>query len=187
MDGRCAASSPFSPVFGALNALTTNFGALHVAMGRPSTLTLIGVIQIVVLLPALIWSGYLYGAIGIAWTYLLHVALVCLPMHYGIGLSRLKLPFSRLIGLFWRPIVATAVMYGVLATFLSRAGEGSFATLVGAVAMGGATYALTCLLLWLLAGRPDGPEKTLTDRLSLSHWISLVARRERAKGPRPAP
>ena len=174
-------------VYGGLNALTTNFAALHVAMGRPSTLTRIGIIQIIVFVPMFIGSGYAYGVIGIAWAYLLHVAIVCLPLQYGIGLSRLKLPFSRLLDLLWRPIIATAVMYGVLATFLSRAGEGSFATLVGAVAMGGATYALTCLLLWLLAGRPDGPEKTLTDRLSLSHWISLVARRERAKGPRPAP
>jgi len=163
-------------IFGGLNALTTNCGAVHLALGRPRTVTMIGIAQVAFLVPTLIWSGYYYGAIGVAWTYLASAVLVSIPLNYAVALSRLELPAKRVASLLWRPAVATAVMYVVAHQAAGQLRPG-VAALLFTVALGAAAYAVMLLCLWLVAGRPAGPEKTVADRFVLPTWRRLAVAR----------
>ena len=163
-------------IFGSLNALTSNCGALHIAMGRPSTAMAIGMAQVVVLAPTLAWSAFQYGATGVAWTYLANVALVTLPLNLVVALQRLGLSFKPLAALLWRPVAATGAMYLVTTSAVGRL-PARIDGLAGAVVLGFAVYSATLVALWLLAGRPMGPEKTLTDKFLAPTWRRLVTRR----------
>jgi O-antigen/teichoic acid export membrane protein len=164
-------------IFGSLNALQTNCCAIHYAMGRPRTLTLIGVIQLASLLPSVIWSAYSYGPLGVAWAYLINVALVIVPLNYGVALHRLRLPAHRLAALLWRPALATSAMYAIVHVWIEHAARPSVITLIAAVALGGLVYTGTLVLLWLAAGRPDGVEKTFTNKFLLAAWSRIAPAR----------
>ena len=84
------------------------------------------------------------------------------------AMRRLHLPPFALLPLLWRCVLATVVM----AVSLWSAGLGwsdsSVLKLAVAVPLGAIAYAAALFALWLLAGRPDGPEKDL---------LALVSRR----------
>ncbi|HEX3755790.1 MAG TPA: lipopolysaccharide biosynthesis protein [Rhizomicrobium sp.] len=61
---------------------------------------------------------------------------------------------------FWRPLLATAVMAGVVATVEHGMTPGPLRLCV-AVGAGAFTYAGCVMLLWAVVGCPDGPEKTV--------------------------
>jgi PST family polysaccharide transporter len=161
-------------IFGALNAVQTNCVMVHYATGHPRTVTLIGVIQILFLLPAIIWSASRYGALGIAWAYLANTALI-VPLNYAFALYRLELPVTRLLSLFWRPIIATALMFIVVRTWMVGMEPGSVRALASTVGVGAFTYTVALALLWLVSGRNTGPEKTLTERYLVPLWHRLGA------------
>jgi lipopolysaccharide exporter len=162
-------------IFGALNSLQTNCGVVHWATGHPHTLALIGFIQVILLLPAMIWATLAYGPIGMAWVYLANVVLVIVPLNYGFALHRLRLPLSRVWSVVWRPAIATCVMYLTTTAWVRQTPESSIGSLVVAVAFGAATYASILILLWLASGRPEGAEATAT-RKFLSAWQRTVDR-----------
>lgn len=161
-------------IFGALNALTTNCGAVFYALGRPKTVAVLGAIHAGLLLPAVVWSAYYYGAIGVAWAYLAVVVLI-VPVTYAVVLSYLRLSFRRVWLLLWRPGTATAVMYVVTRNWIVLGSDSTLAALLTAVAVGGATYITTVAALWLIAGRPVGPERTFMDRFFLPTWKRIVS------------
>ena len=171
-------------IFGGLNALTTNCGAVHLALGRPRTAMMIDVAHVAFLVPALIWSGYYYGAIGVAWTYLASVVLVSIPLSYAVTMARLGLPAKRVASLLWRPAVATALMYVVAYEAAERLRPG-VAALLFVVALAAATYAVALVSLWLVAGQPAGPEKTVADRFVLPTWQRFAVRRVSAPAASP--
>jgi lipopolysaccharide exporter len=161
-------------IVGALNALQTNCGNVHYAVGRPRTMTVIGGIHVAILLPLLIWGAFAYGALGIAAAYLASVALVSVPVNYAVIMRRLQLPLARMASILWRPVIATGVMYGVTVTWVGRSDAISFALLVGAIAIGVASYGTVIALAWLLSGRPEGPEATFTDKFLLPFWARIA-------------
>jgi O-antigen/teichoic acid export membrane protein len=164
-------------IFGSLNAMQTNCGSLHYAMGKPHTLTMIGVVQLVFLLPSVIWSAYHYGAVGIAWAYLLNVALVIVPLNYGVAMHRLRVPLTRMLALLWRPIAATALMYAAARLYVEHMERASLLILLSAVLIGALVYSVALVLLWLAAGRPDGVEKTFADKFLLAAWNRIAPAR----------
>jgi lipopolysaccharide exporter len=165
-------------IVGALNALQTNCGNVHYAMGRPKTMTIIGLIQVITLMPVLVWAAYRYGAVGIAAAYLGSFALVSVPVNYAVVLHRLRLPVARLLSLLWRPIIATAVMYAATKSWTGWSGNVSLVALLEAIAVGAASYGATIGILWLLAGRPEGPETTFTDKFFVPAWRRFEAARQ---------
>lgn len=77
------------------------------------------------------------------------------------AMRRLGLPLGSLGPRLWRCVLATAAM----AVVLWRSGLGwqptGLVAMAAAIALGAATYALALLGLWLLSGRPAGPERDL--------------------------
>jgi hypothetical protein len=115
--------------------------------------------------------------VGISWAYLANVALIVVPLNYGVVLRRLRLPFMRLLSLLWRPAVATVVMYGI-SRRVAHSADASVGALAMTIALGAATYGATLAALWLLAGLPKGPEKTFTDEFIVPTWGRIAALRQ---------
>jgi O-antigen/teichoic acid export membrane protein len=167
---------------GALSALQTNCIHVHYALGRPRTTTVVAAVQVAALLPTLFWGVYEAGAIGIAYAYLANNALVSAPLLYFATLRALQLPLRRLVALLWRPAIATGAMYAAVRAATESVTAPSLLALLAVIVTGALTYGAVIVALWLIAGRPVGPEKVTVDQFMVPVWrrvatkIGLVAR-----------
>jgi O-antigen/teichoic acid export membrane protein len=141
--------------------LSLHLLSAHALLGRLVGITLAGAAVRVVLLLLLIPHFGLAGAataaaIAVVLEQILMVATALRRFHVGIG---------QLMRPVWRPVLAASVMAGVLTgSGLGWSDDSGIVALTEAVAGGAATYVLTLLASWMLAGRPTGAE---TDILAL--------------------
>jgi len=168
---------------GAGTVLQTNTGSLHNALGQPRMILLTHVIQVALLLPMLLVSTLKLGLEGAAWALLAHTLVLGLPTTYWIVFRTTPVRIGDVFEASWRPVVACAVMYGVLRGFLAAVGPlpgftQSFGALLAACALGFVIYAATVLALWLLVGRPQGAEHSLIRRVQ-PLWVRLSAQGRR--------
>jgi O-antigen/teichoic acid export membrane protein len=165
-------------VVGSLNAVQSNCGNVLYAMGRPKVITFAASIHVASLVASVIWAALYYGPTGIALAYLVNTALVTVPLNYAVLLRTLKLSPRRVLSLFWRPTIGTAVMYAATLAFVAELPT-SARSLMGAILFGAAVYVVTVGLLWSIAGRPEGPEKTLVDKFLWPTWRRFLAYSQR--------
>ena len=159
---------------GAANMLQTNIPSMYGATGRPYLIALTAGIQTSLLVPMLLAAVVWFGLVGVAHAFLLHSVLLSLPIAYWIFFRNSSVR-PRDVGLAcWRPLLACAVMYPVVAWYLSWVGTQSslalqLSVLVGAVLLGALTYAVAILVLWQAAGRPAGAEQMVLEQ-ALLQW-----------------
>lgn len=121
-----------------------------------------GVANAAVLIPTAIVLTSRSGPEGAALA-LLITALGFLPLNYGVAAKFLGLTFGDIGRIFFRPAIATAVMYAAVWQLLDHLVT-TDATLVvaahlsAAIAVGVLSYAMSTLGLWVMAARPDGAE-----------------------------
>ena len=156
-------------IYGAISGLLANSQALYFAIGRPRLQALMMTVFIVVLVPAALVLTPMYAHVGAAWAYLL-AGIVAVPIGLANLCYCLQLPVSRLIGVLWRPVVATGAMVAAvsaLAAVLPAPVRLPEAALVLAleVPTGAMVYTAALAALWLAMGRPDGAESWLLDTL----------------------
>lgn len=75
----------------------------------------------------------------------------------------IRLGAGSLLGTLWRPMVATALMAGTLASLPLGAEAPALLALAGQALVGAAVYAAASLALWAAAGRPEGLESMALD------------------------
>ena len=151
---------------GASTVLQTNTGSLHNALGQPRMIALTGAVQVALLLPMLLFATFEFGLHGTAWAVLAHAFTMALPITYWIVCRTTPIRIGDVFEVCWRPVVACAVMYAAVRLLLMSfnplsAFMQSLGALLAACALGVIVYVSTSLALWLLAGRPKGPESTL--------------------------
>ena len=101
---------------------------------------------------------------------LLGTVVIMLPVNYTAVCRVLKISFREVLRAVWRPLASVGVMT-IACSWSYRALPASLATtamtirLIELVLLGGATYVLSLVSLWLLAGKPDGGERFVLDRL----------------------
>lgn len=148
--------------FGITQVMQSNAYALCLASGRGKVFTWIHAGYVAVLIPLLIvcirWRGLEGAAIGYLVT-----ALVMLPITFTIVMRILRIRIGLFLANVWRPLVSAACMFAVVVTAIRNVpSTAPIATilpaLVGAVALGAATYVGTVALLWRLARSPEGAE-----------------------------
>jgi hypothetical protein len=71
-----------------------------------------------------------------------------------------SLRFADFLSIFWRPALAAAVMAAAVHYATSGLAIAPLPRLVAGVSIGAVSYVVALLGLWLLAGRPQGPEAT---------------------------
>lgn len=156
-------------ISGSLIALNTNTGFLFLAMARPVITTMMSFFRVLMLLPAMIYFGSLYGLAGVASSILLTSIGVFLSFLILIRIE-LGVVFSQIFGVYLRPLVASLGMYAsikllnpFLLTALGQTGALFVLCLVGVV-----VYCFLIFVMWLAMARPDGAE--------LKVWNFLIAK-----------
>jgi putative polysaccharide biosynthesis protein len=128
----------------------------------------------------LVFATFRFGIEGTAWAVLVHAIVVGLPTTYLIVFRTTPVRVGDIVNASWRPLVASAVMYGVVRSSLAlleiRSGfMQSIGALLGACALGLVTYVATVTALWMLVGRPHGAESSLIARIK-PVWTRLRTR-----------
>lgn len=108
-------------IFGAMVTITSPSGTALLASGRPKVNALMGVAHVAVLLPLVMELTSRWGAEGAALA-LLITALFFLPINYGIAARLLGLTIGDIGRIYFRPVIATAVMYVTVSQLLDQLG-----------------------------------------------------------------
>jgi len=168
-------------IAGGLTALHSPICALIIATGQPGRVAACHAFFVAVLITGLLFLVPRWASIGAAWAVLCAAALATPAYLFQLRRSvgyRLRDLLQALI----RPLVASLVMVFVIRTLVPPPAHVSEVLsntllLLGAIALGAATYVLALGLLWLGSGRPRGVESSATERLR------LVAARLGTKNP----
>lgn len=150
-------------------ALWANQHSALLAIGAPRLTAYFALVRLAVFVPTFIFLAPVYGAVGVAVS-----ALAASTVAYLFGLSwslnRLSMRLGKYLRELWRPLLASIVMViAVRVVSALVAGDDSLSSSLGRLAAGiGAgmmAYVAGLLLLFYLAGRPDGAERLVLDRL----------------------
>jgi O-antigen/teichoic acid export membrane protein len=146
--------------YGIVTVLQSNAYSAFLALSKPQVFVKINGIHVAILLPLLIGLTYEFGVVGAAWAYV-GAAAAILPVNFLFITRYLGLQPTEFIGHLWRPLSATALMYGgvrLLGPPLPGAAlptTQAATSLFTCIALGFALYVLSDTVLWLLAGRPE--------------------------------
>ena len=159
---------------GASDVLQANTSAVYHAIRRPWLIALTGAIQAALLIPMLLVAVAWSGLIGVAGAILLHGVVLALPITFWIFFRHTPIRPREVWLVCWRPVIACAVMYAVMAQLLNVAGAQpdllrTVALLVFACLVGALTYVVAGLVLWHATGRPAGAESAVIDQ-ALKLW-----------------
>jgi len=151
-------------ISGALTTLQANTGAVYHALSKPRLIALTGSIQMIALMPMLIYAAHHYGVVGAATAHLIHAVIFGVPVTYSILVRSTPIRWSDFMHSTWRPICAAALMYFVVREIISMpllARLPDFPHLLVCAAIGAALYAAVMWVCWQLAGKPRGAETML--------------------------
>jgi O-antigen/teichoic acid export membrane protein len=172
------AAIPLVQVLALMNvalALSHSSGYLLLALGRVRLQAVLAWVQFALLISLTVLVFPTSGAAGIAGIRLA-VSAVATILLFVLVLQ--AVPILKLQDLFahtWRPIIASCVMAGLLMLITLPANWPTAVQLMSEIALGGAAYVLTTLLLWRVSGYSEGAERYLLDTLRLkqrmAHWL----------------
>lgn len=170
-------------VAGAIGALQSSSWSVFIALGKPRTLTYLGLGSLAIMVPLLIGLTSWKGAEGAALAYLTIMCLLVV-VTYSLLLHDLALTLKGLLGVFWRPLIAIAVMAAAVLALHAVWGPamdlgGRALRLTAAVGTGAGVYAAAIFALWSAAGMPDGAERLVVEKLwpmvrsRLPSWLAV--------------
>lgn len=152
--------------FGMITALQSNSFSIFLAMGRPRVPAMLGGANAVLLIAALPLGVLALGIVGAAWV-TLGATLAVMPVHFYMLLRLVQCPLRALLGVLWRPLLATAALYAAihftLAASVPATTSGLLLANVLCALAGALAYVGVAGLLWLLARRPSGAERQIID------------------------
>jgi PST family polysaccharide transporter len=156
-------------IYGILRTAHAGTGAAYIAVGAQRAIAAINLPHLLVGWPLiLIWVPKL-GLIGAAYA-VLCASVVGLGINLLLSRRLLGLPTAKLLACFWRPFVAASIMsmteFVLLRTWpLETSLWALLAQTLVCIAIGAIAYVSVVLGLWTLAGRPDGGERLMLERL----------------------
>ena len=152
-------------IHGAISATQTNNGTVWMALGKTRLLTLNAVLFVASLFGSLPFLLDAFGLIGAAYAYLVgHV--ICVPFAMYMSMQMLGITLRQIMGVLVRPLLGLVTMVlVVLQVDQLQLFSSAFVTLLLHSLAGALVYAASCLVLWLLAGRPSGAEAYLLGKL----------------------
>jgi lipopolysaccharide exporter len=168
-------------IAGLLIALNSNAGYVFMAIGKPQISTILGAVRVILFLPLLIYLVNEKGLVGAAWA-MLGAASVMFFVTNIVVVFKLPVGLKDLIRVFYRPALASIVMLICVYPFAQIEGNASLLEqalrLAGVAISGAIIYFLIVYFLWLLSGKPMGPESKL-----YSLGIRKLSVMNRTKGP----
>lgn len=158
---------------GTIYVLAANNQSLYFAVGRPRFRAMLTMAEIAVFLPLVATLIRPYGLLGAAVAFTATAALV-VPVNFVLAARLLGLRLGAVVAVLWRPLVASSLMAATVLAVFPRSAERvgtwpNVLALAGAVALGALVYSVLAYAAWRLAGRPDGAERWLLERLQ-AQW-----------------
>ena len=155
-------------LYGLCHASVPIYISAALALNRPDILTLRSAISVVYTVIIVFFSLKYYGFMGLVWGSLF-CSVISVIIAQAIMVKIKVLSLSSLASKIWRVILAATAMLTVL-HFMKKI---DFAALEGLmlielllyVFVGALTYSVTLTLLWIISGKPEGPEKSILGTL----------------------
>jgi O-antigen/teichoic acid export membrane protein len=140
-----------------------------VALGHPQAVTRINSGYVLVLIPVIVWQVYANGAAGAA-AALLAMSVVASPAYWLSLRAQVRVSLRQIAKVVVRPLLSSAAMVitlllGSYALGSPSSAPAAAAWLVALVLLGGTVYCGSVWSLWAMAGRPDGAERWVLERL----------------------
>jgi lipopolysaccharide exporter len=153
--------------------------AVYLGLGKPRLLVWLGATHVAIMLTVMALLLPKLGLVGAAWAYVAASSVV-LPLQLGILQQVLRMSPMLWVKRIWRPVVAVLTMHFCvvelqIALEVPQTTGARILDLLFVILCGVVGYVGAALVLWLVAGRPNGPEQYL-----------LNAVRSRLGGPPPA-
>lgn len=158
----------------ALISLSSGFGYLLMTLGRNKAVAVLSWMSLALF--ALSAFVFLPSAGAIAIAYLrVPVGAAWLAANVWLVLTTLKgLRLSEMTAVIVRPIAGVVAMSAAVLVFAQTHLLGGTALLIAKIALGALTYACAVLIMWRLAGRPDGAERFIMENVVSKLWAKLA-------------
>lgn len=171
------AAVPFVQIIGVVNviiAIGISGGYLLLALGRAKVTALTGSLSVLVfgVLAMVIFPAA--DAAAIAALRLAVAAFGVLLFMYLVKRELRSLRVRELLASIWRPCAAAAIMVAGVLALPSLAAMPAVAQLLVKVALGATIYLTSLLVVWRLAGCPDGAESYLLEKSKLDRAVRRV-------------
>ena len=146
----------------AFNVLVANTHYVYWALGHSRIVAVLSALGAAVIVPMTIVLSHLTGYLGVAVAYAV-TAAVLVPVNFAWLRRCAGIRFGSLWARTWRVTLAASVMLVVLDFGLPRPASETAAAaalmLFIKVVLGAALYGAALAAMWLLAGKPEGPER----------------------------
>ena len=168
--------------YGLVDVFLRTAASAVLAAGRPAVYVKIYSFQVCLLLPLSFWLTRDYGVQG-AVVASIATAIGLLPLNATLVGRAIGVTARQLLASVWRPLLAVAVMYGVLVFVQPRLDTATLTAgralvqLALYVPVGAATYVVAVLSIWGLCGRPAGAENMLLAHAA-GYWRRMTGRAE---------
>lgn len=138
--------------------LVSTFDTLLLACGRAALSAHFKWMQLLLLAPALWWSGAAFGVEGIA---IAKTAVVTgtTPVLFVWATRTLGIGTGRMAAVMWPPLVAACVMFGVVRLVAESFAGPLWLSLLTEVVVGALVFVGVAAAIWIVRGRPAGIER----------------------------
>jgi O-antigen/teichoic acid export membrane protein len=160
------ASVPFFQwlaIFGLFAGLTRPLMPAFCVLKHERLYALLTTAQTFVTLPVLVFAAYSIDITAVAAGRAI-VAAVFFVTFCVVACRIAHVRAGAFLNVMWRPVIASLVMASAVVASRDPALPGHLLPLIHDIAIGVAVFALTQLGLWVLSGRPWGPEQLVIDR-----------------------
>ena len=149
----------------AVRALQTNTYYVHLTLATVPQFTRVATLNALALVPLLIWFTDQRGVVGAAEAYVL-VTLCTWPFYWGAVMRVLDLRLKPILAVIWRPVLSSAVMYGVVSWLVAaaEAADTGQSAAVARLRSGGRAELCPDDSAVVAAERPAGRERKLRPR-----------------------
>ncbi len=144
-----------------------------IAAGREKTAAILAWIRLAITAPIL-WAGLqLGGVVGLSQGTIV-APIIYLPFIYHEVRHVVGLTPGTLVGLLWRPAIASVVMYFGVKLLHPAFLDLALLRLIWDTTTGVLIFSVTVLALWVVVGRPRGAEQLVIDQL-----VNVLRRRQK--------
>jgi O-antigen/teichoic acid export membrane protein len=151
-------------------AMWANQHTILLAAGLPRLPGTIQIVRFILLLPLIFMLVPEYSGLGVAWAALTSTIIAAVA-GFSLSFRRLNVPYQGFLAVIWRPLVAGAAMFFVVRWVVTTADgytgvSHAMLALLAGVGVGVVVFCAALFLLYHLAGRPEGAERLIFERLA---------------------
>lgn len=162
-----------SAIYGVFSSMSGILEIPLLIVGKEKLAAMVAWAQLILLFSAVYFATSLGSLTYIA----LARAVICLfglVIIASVVATSLKFSISALVSATWRSVAASVAMYTLISVTSNRLDVADLLILIISVGIGLISYPVFALILWLISGRPDGPESYILN------WL-IEQKRLRAK------